>query len=214
MKRSKWIDARAVMRRAKDIPGIWSIWSPTINIATQGENPEHAIGMFAEAAQMVVLESLTAHRYQKSALDPLDGDFVLQRVVHPDRLKAPDDPLDEDWKFYDDYENSGRPFTSMSLSELDGSGEDAAIVTTVIEWKIFGGIPIVGVMDHWDSVQVPARVYDVEYFTSKHNKRRVLVPESKARVCRDESDVHRLAVEQSSEWTSGDISSIIVTEVK
>jgi predicted RNase H-like HicB family nuclease len=77
--------------------GVWTAWCPTLDLISQGDNLQHAIGMISDAISCVCESDLSRHQWSS-----WEEGYTVQRVTHPLRrsVTARHDP---DFAFFEAY---------------------------------------------------------------------------------------------------------------
>lgn len=157
----------------------WVTWCPSVDIFTQGDNPDHAIGMTVDALTMVFIEDLASFRWEGELQHPHSyPERVSKRVTHPLRRgRESHVSTDEHWQAYDDYCNRRGIWlhqTSVAVSELIPEMGPVIVLANVSVMTRGGIVQVVPSVN--DYALVPARAFDYRVQQVREYGRVVCVP--------------------------------------
>lgn len=150
----------------EDIDGVWCSWCPEFDIVSQGDGPDHAIGMLSDAIRLVAEDDLDLLSFSWEVLFPSDHpmrkELTRKRVRHP--LRRGDSARDdEDWIHFEAYRSlvgEWRRTTDIETCRLDRA-IDRSVVRGDLDIRSRGGIVHCDV--HFsDYAVVPSRSFDVK----------------------------------------------------
>lgn len=171
MKRQR-MDVSCVLIKT-EIPGVWASWCPELDLMSQGDNPENAIGMLMDAIHLMVVDSISFFRWEGDA-------EVKKRVVHPSRL-GDHASEDEHWEAFSQWKShtgKWRHQADISPRQLEDGLDPIACIHGSLEWQVRGGIASASV-DFYDYAYVPAQYYRVTVSSPKIKQRYMVIRASK-----------------------------------
>lgn len=183
----------AMLVKCEDVPGAIYAWCPQLDVATQGDNIEHALAMLQEACIMMVEADLYSFSYRP------DGSYDRDRIRHP--LRRGDSAREDDmFPVVEQYMESRGSFDctiAISPAEFVAGPETIGFVGFRLEVSTRCGLVFVNGPSRYDgvSVHVPARSLRVNYVESVDRSytidiRSTDVPDETALMGRVKTQIH------------------------
>ncbi len=158
---------------------MWMAWCPNIDVTTQGDNPEHAIGMAHDVIRLMFEEDLMGFRWNDPDPEGLsERERVRKRVFHPLRRgRFAHVRSDEHWPLYEQFVNRKGVWAQRthlqlgSLTEVFGPSIVMGNTTVSSRGGIVQAIPSLG-----DWAFVPARIFEYKSRRIQETSHAVVVP--------------------------------------